>query len=167
MATSSFDLQQIQERLARNRAAGAYGRKVVEVLAQSTDALDSLPCDRLAQGLDEPSVNAVLEQEIKNLHEPFEKWLRFNQHELQWIHSRPDKPATISVSVPDFVVIGGGGFSCQIEFKARKEPEAWKPREAGQKEWAAKARYLDIPYLCTNDLRAAIEHVKYHVLEAK
>ena len=144
---SPLELPAIQARLERNRRLGPA-------------ALKDLPNEVLAKGLDESeprNVSAVLQGEIENLHEPFEKWLRL-QVGIQWIHSRPDMPTTEAVGRPDFGVVSAKGF-CWVEFKARPEPEKWLPRERKQKEWAEDCREKDIPYICTNSVWEACQIV--------
>ena len=129
--------------------------------------LESLPCEKLAQGLDENApylVSAVLEGEIKNLHKPFEAWLKLNADALRWIHSRPYMPSTTEQGLPDFVVIGFQGRIAMIEFKAREHPEKWKKREWTQKLWAKTCSRMKIPYAVTNDLQVAVALVKEHLL---
>ena len=151
----SFQFQQMKERVAR----GAQARS-------SAAPLESLPSEKLAQGLDETApyrVNGVVEGEIKNLHEPFEKWLRLNADCLLYIHSRPDMPTTNQKGCPDFVVIGRGGHAAFVEFKAHKEPDKHLTKD--QEQWAATSMLFGIPYLCTNDLQAACQFVKKQLLE--
>ena len=107
------------------------------------------------QSLTTAAVDAcALGNEIKGLHEPFIQWC--NLHQIVYVHSRPDKPASIKAGQPDFICLKFGAGCC-VEFKALANPESGLSVE--QKLWRDWAKSADVPCLVTNSLAEAIKFV--------
>ena len=140
---SKLEADQIQARLAANRAGGIRkGRN-----APLTPLASEVAAAKVERG-----------QEIKTLHEPFEQWCRLNG--IIPIHSRPDKAATIAKGFPDFALLKGP-FCAVVEFKALANPEAGMSPE--QLNWRDTLTFAGVPYLLTNSLAGAIEFAKMNL----
>lgn len=92
------------------------------------------------------------------LHEQFEKWLRFN--EVEYVHCRTDQKSTIEKGWPDFschrYTIGDGNVvSCFIEFKNR----TGRLRK-DQIEVIERLKERRIPVLVTGNFEEACQYVK-------
>jgi hypothetical protein len=123
-------------------------------LARNLDPLDSLPSERMAQGL-EPVETKFQKGQERDLHEKFEGWCRING--VAVVHSRMDRKTSQACGVPDFVCLKNGAGCC-VEFKAHAIPNDHLSDE--QEAWMISAVDAGVPYLLTNDLAAAIKFTK-------
>jgi hypothetical protein len=93
----------------------------------------------------------VAAKEEKQEHKRFIGWL--DRHDLDYTHSRMDKPATIKVGTPDFHVWKGERH-CFVEFKS----EFGKLRQA-QKDFLARQCERGTPVLVTQSYIEAAQFV--------
>lgn len=92
----------------------------------------------------------------RELHDQFERWLRF--HEIEFVHSRMDKPSTIEKGWPDFSCFrhhNGHDLACFVEFKTRQGR-----LRLDQEEVIARMARRGIDVLVTGDFTEACDFVR-------